>query len=133
MRSSIQSVKTSGDWLRILCNEAAECAAGRTDPGRVKALCQLTDAVVKIARLQLEANSDDSRARGIQLLTNVPDDTELDRATARMEEISEAIRIVEKAVDDPKTDEAKLPALRGKLNNLRQEQLNLRRILDKRQ
>lgn len=50
-----------------------------------------------------------------------------------MEEISEAIRIVEKAVDDPKTDEAKLPALRGKLNNLRQEQLNLRRISDKRQ
>ena len=57
---------------------------------------------------------------------------ELDRATARLEEIEKAIRVVEKAVDDPKTDEAKLPALQAKLNNLRQEQLNLRRVLAKR-
>jgi phage-related minor tail protein len=80
----------------------------------------------------MEANADEDKARGIALLKYEPNEGELDRATARLEEIEKAIRVVEKAVDDPKTDEAKLPALQAKLNNLRQEQLNLRRVLAKR-
>jgi phage-related minor tail protein len=89
-------------------------------------------AAIGVVRVQMEANADEDKARGIALLKYEPNEGELDRATARLEEIEKAIRVVEKAVDDPKTDEAKLPALQAKLNNLRQEQLNLRRVLAKR-
>jgi len=118
--------------LNVLFREIRECSEGRTDAARSHTICRLVDAAVKLARLQMEANADEDKARGIALLKYEPNEGELDRATARLEEIEKAIRVVEKAVDDPKTDEAKLPALQAKLNNLRQEQLNLRRVLAKR-
>jgi hypothetical protein len=125
-------IRTSSDLLNVLFREIRECSEGRTDAARSHTICRLVDAAVKLARLQMEANADEDKARGIALLKYEPNEGELDRATARLEEIEKAIRVVEKAVDDPKTDEAKLPALQAKLNNLRQEQLNLRRVLAKR-
>ena len=125
-------IRTSSDLLNVLFREIRECSEGRTDATRSLTICRLVGAAIGVVRVQMEANADEDKARGIALLKYEPNEGELDRATARLEEIEKAIRVLEKAVDDPKTDEAKLPALQAKLNNLRQEQLNLRRVLAKR-
>lgn len=65
-------------------------------------------------RLQMEANADETKARGIQLLEDVPDEAETDRLTARLQEVEKALSVVESALDNPKTEDSKIPALRSK-------------------
>ncbi|HOC55128.1 MAG TPA: hypothetical protein PKI20_05880 [Verrucomicrobiota bacterium] len=125
-------VKTSADVFKVLCHEIAECSAGRTDATRANTICRLTDAAVKLARLQMEANADETKARGIQLLEDVPDEAETDRLTARLQEVEKALSVVESALDNPKTEDSKIPALRSKADDLKQEKLNLKWILEKR-
>ena len=80
----------------------------------------------------MEANADETKARGIQLLEDVPDEAETDRLTARLQEVEKALSVVESALDNPKTEDSKIPALRSKADDLKQEKLNLKWILEKR-
>lgn len=125
-------IKTTAEIFEVLCHEIDECHHGRTDFMRSKAICQLVGTLINVAKLQMVANENEEKARGIAMLAYTPNDDELDRATARLEELGKAIRVLEKTIDDPKTDESKLEGLHVKKNNFEQERLNLQRILNKR-
>lgn len=123
---------TSRDVFSILCREIKEASEGRVDAVRSNTICKLTDTAIRLARCQMEANLDEGRARGISLLADIPAESEADNAVERMSDVQRALAIVEKTLDDPKTDDAKRPNLRARANDLRQESLMLKRIIEKR-
>lgn len=126
------TIRTSADVFNVLCREIELASEGKGDAARANSICRLTETTIKLARLQLEANRDD-KADGIRFLDYRPSDPEVDAAIARLGMLQQELAVVTRALDDPKTPEAKVPALEAKRANVSQEILLLERVRSKRQ
>jgi hypothetical protein len=119
-------IKTTSDLAKALLKAAGLAANGSADVGQVNSLCSCTNTLIKLARLQIEAN--EGRTSGVHWLTEGrQSDEEADASVANLGNLKRDLSLILRELDDPKTPENRLPALRAKRNNLQQEVLLLER------
>lgn len=60
--STVPPIRTTNDLAQALLTGAAQAANGTADVLQLNALCQCSDALIRLARLQVEASSSDAPA-----------------------------------------------------------------------
>jgi DNA-binding CsgD family transcriptional regulator len=60
-----KELKTTSDLAQALLRGASQAAANQADPLQINSLCQCTDALIRLAKMQMDAKANDSKVNWI--------------------------------------------------------------------